>query len=456
MPLVASTMSPDEAWQPLVPTAEQSFDRRLAAHLYRRAGFAASPDELAAAVKRGLARTVEQLLTAGQRSAAFDDDMRKFADVTLASGNPELLSGWWLHRMRHTPAPLVEKMTLFWHGHFATSAAKVRKAELMLAQNELLRRHALGNFGDLVRGIARDPAMLLYLDSATNRKVHPNENFAREVMELFCLGLGHYTERDIQQLARCFTGWEIQHEAFKFNQYQHDYGSKTVLGKTGNFDGDEGLAIILEQPATAEFLARKLVRFFVSDELELSSELVAPLAQRLREAKLTVAPVLETIFTSRLFYSDAAIGGKIRSPIELGVGTLRALDGTTNMVELAGKLRELGQMPLYPPNVKGWDGGRAWINSSTLLGRANLVRSLVHHPENRFGGRSLDAWLDARQLPSAEATVDFLADLLVAAPLPAEVRRQLVEVLDRPERPRPQAIRDMLHVLGSLPEFQLA
>ena len=145
--------------------------------------------------------------------------------------------------MRHTPAPLVEKMTLFWHGHFATSAAKVREPKLMLQQNELLRRHALGNFEPLVRGIARDPAMLLYLDSATNRKNHPNENFAREVMELFCLGVGNYTEQDIQELARCFTGWEIQHGAFKFNPYQHDYGQQDGAGQVAaTFDGDDGAA----------------------------------------------------------------------------------------------------------------------------------------------------------------------------------------------------------------------
>lgn len=449
-------LAPEEAWLPFEPTAERLFDRRLAAHLYRRAGLAATSRELDEAVKLGLLGTVKQLLAGGDRSAAFDKEMQSFAQVTLAANNPELLCGWWLHRMRHTPAPLVEKMTLFWHGHFATSAAKVRESELMLQQNDLFRRHALGSFAELVRGIARDPAMLLYLDSATNRKVHPNENFSREVMELFCLGLGNYTERDIQELARCFTGWEIQHGAFKFNQYQHDYASKTVLGKTGKFDGDEGLAIILDQPAAADFLCGKLARFFVSDNEPFTPQQIAPLAQRFRESDLNVAPVLETIFTSRLFFSEAAIGGKVRSPIELGVGLLRAMDGTTNMVQLANRLRELGQMPLYPPNVKGWDGGRVWINSSTLLGRANLVKAIVDSPETRFGGGSLDDWIQRQGPATSEATIDFLAELLVATPLVAEVRTQLVELLDRRDTPRPKSLRQMLHVLGSLPEFQLA
>ena len=438
--------TPAQAWESFQPTAEQPFDRRLAAHLYRRAGFAATSHELDEAVKLGPAAAVKRLLAVGESTAAFDEEMRRFADVTLAAGRPEPLSGWWLHRMRHTPAPLVEKLTLFWHGHFATSAAKVREPELMLRQNELLRRHALGSFRELARGIARDPAMLLYLDSATNRKNHPNENFAREVMELFCLGLGRYTERDIQELARCFTGWEIQHGKFKVNPYQHDEGTKAFLGRRGNFGGDEGLEIVLEHPATAEFLCGKLVRFFVSDEA-LPAEILAPLAQKFRAADLSLAPVLETIFTSRLFYSDAAIGRKIRSPIELGVGLLQALEGTTNMVQLATRLADLGQMPLFPPNVKGWDGGRAWINSSTLLGRSNLVRAVVEDPSTRFAGESLEAWLGKQNVTPGAAMVDFLAELLLAVPLAADVRSQLAG------SPSP---RQLVHLLGSLPESQLA
>jgi uncharacterized protein (DUF1800 family) len=451
-----ANLSPEEAWLPFEPGRAQPFDRRLAAHLYRRAGFAASSRELDEAVQLGPQAVVQKLLNAEKDSSAFDDEMRKFAELTLAANNPERLTSWWLHRMRHTPAPLLEKATLFWHGHFATSAAKVREARLMFRQNELLRQHALGDFRALVRGIARDPAMLLYLDSATNRKVHPNENFSREVMELFCLGVGKYSEQDIQQLARCFTGWEIQHGEFKFNSYQHDYGNKTVLGKTGPFDGDEGLEIILQQPAAAEFICAKFVQFFVADEPELPAEHIAPLAQRFRASGLTVAPVLETILTSRLFYSAASLGRKIRSPVELGVGLLRALEATANLVQLANRLRELGQIPLFPPNVKGWNGGRTWIDSSSLLGRANLVRAIVESPETRFGGGTLDEYLDRFDLQTSAAIVDWLSELLVAAPLAPEVRSQLIERAGRSDVPRPTAVKQLLHVLGSLPEFQLA
>ncbi len=449
-----SDFTPETAWRAFEPSAKRPFDRRAAAHLYRRAGFGAPSSQLDAAVKLGPQGTVKALLKPDD-TAAFDKEMHQFAQVTLAANNPELLAGWWLHRMRHSPAPLVEKMTFFWHGHFATSAAKIKEPELLLRQNEMLREHAHGDFGAMVRGIARDPAMLLYLDSATNRKVHPNENFAREVMELFCLGIGHYTERDIQELARCFTGWEIQYGQFKFNQYQHDYGSKTVLGKSGKFDGDEGLAVILAQPATPEFICGKLARFLLTDDEPLSPELIAPLAKKFREADLHVAPVLEMLFTSELFYSEAIVGKKIRSPVELGVGLLRSLDGTANMVQLGQRLRELGQVPLYPPNVKGWDGGRAWINSSTLLGRSNLVRAIVENPEARFAGGSLSQSLEQHHLASSDATVDFLAELLVAVPLDVAVRQQLVQTLDQMGVGRSQSLQQTLQLLGSLPEFQL-
>ena len=441
MPRNLAELTPQTAWLPL--EAAPAFDRRMAAHLFRRAGFCASRRELDEAVAAGLTATVKRLLTAGERSSAFDEEMRKFAEVALAAGNPQSLAGWWLHRLRHTPAPLVEKMTLFWHGHFATSAAKVRDARLLYDQNELFRRHALGNFRPLVRGIARDPAMLLYLDSATNRKNHPNENFAREVMELFCLGIGRYSERDIRELARCFTGWEILHGKFTFNTYQHDYGTKSLLGQSGPFDGDDGLRVILEQPACAEFLCGKLVRYFVTDE-DLPAEWIAPLAQQFRESDLAIAPVLETIFTSRLFYSERAIGQKVRGPVELGVGLLRALEINTNMIQLAERLRELGQLVFFPPNVKGWPGGKNWIDSSALLGRANLVRALADNiPPRSAGG------------PASAEQVDQLAELLLAVAPPAEVRAGLIAQLDQAGG-KPAALRQAVSVLGALPEFQLS
>lgn len=445
-------LSPATAWQPHDFTAAP-LDLRSAAHLFRRAGFAANRQELSAAVEAGGQATIRRLLTPVANAAAFDAQMDSVAKLTLAAGSPVALSGWWLHRMRFTPAPLVEKTTLFWHGHFAASAAKVTDGELIYRQNQLFRRHALGSFADLVRGVSRDAAMLIYLDSKTNRKNHPNENFAREVMELFCLGLGAYTERDIQELARCFTGWELLDDQFTFNQHQHDFGAKTVLGKTGAFDGNDGLQIILDHPATARFICRKLVRFFATDD-DLPDDWIAPLADTFRASRLQIAPVVEQIISSRFFFSELAIARKIRSPVELAVGWLRALESGANFVELTGKLGELGQQVFFPPNVKGWAGGRAWIDSSTLLGRANLMRALVENPSARYGGATLLQYLQRFQAHEGAPLVKFLSDLLLAAPLPEEVQRQLVQAAAAGAA-RPQALRQTLALFGSLPELQL-
>ena len=454
MPLDQNPLPPEEAWLPFEPTSAQPFGRREAAHLFRRAGFAANSRELDETVKLGPKEAAKKLVAANE--GEFAGKMHSFAQTVLATNNSQTLAAWWLHRMLHTPAPLLEKTTLFWHSHFASSSAKVTDTRLMFNQNELLRRYALGKFEPLVLGIARDPAMLIYLDSATNRKTRPNENFAREVMELFVLGIGNYTEKDIQELARCFTGWEIQYGAFKFNRYQHDYGTKTVVGKSGNFDGGDSVKVLLEQPAAARFLCGKLARYFITDESDLSPELIEPLAQELRESDYTFAPVLETLLTSRLFYSSASLGKKVRSPVELGIGLLRSLEATAGLPQIAEQIRELGQMPLFPPNVKGWPGGMAWINSSTLLGRANFVRQLVQDNDTLFGGVTLEAYIDKLGWKTADQVVDNLSELLLAVPLPKDVRSQLVAQIERGNEGRLTKLKKTIHTLGSLPEFQMA
>jgi uncharacterized protein (DUF1800 family) len=454
MPLNQKPLPPEEAWLPFEPTAAQPFGRREAAHLYRRAGFGANSRELDETVKLGPKEAAKKLVEASE--GEFAGKMHTFAQTVLATNNSQTLAAWWLHRMLHTPAPLLEKTTLFWHSHFASSSAKVKETRLMFNQNELLRRYALGKFEPLVLGIARDPAMLIYLDSATNRKTHPNENFAREVMELFVLGIGNYTEKDIQEVARCFTGWEIQYGEFKFNRYQHDFGSKTVLGKSGNFDGGDSVKVLLEQPAAARFLCGKLARYFITDESDLSPEMIEPLAQKLRASDYTFAPVLEMLLASRLFYSQASVGKKVRSPVELGIGILRSLEATAGLPQIAEQIRELGQMPLFPPNVKGWPGGLAWINSSTLLGRANFVRQLVQDGNTLFGGVTLEAYIDKLGWKTADQVVDGLSELLLAVPLPKDVRSQLVAQIEGGNEIRLNKLKKTVHTLGSLPEFQMA
>jgi len=449
-------VDPEWAWSPFSPDPQLPWTRPLAAHLYRRAGFAATSAELDEALSRQPTEVVQSLMQPGRESARYEEEIDDLARANLATGDPKKMSAWWLYRMMTTPAQLQEKATLFWHGHFATGAEKVQDVDLVYGQYQLLRQHATGDFGTLLHAISRDPAMLIYLDSATNRKSHPNENYAREIMELFALGEGAYSEQDIRELARCFTGWEVRRGKFRFNRYQHDFGEKTVLGVTGELSGDDGVDVVLAQPAAAQFIVKKLIRFYVCDEPDASDELTAPLASEFRENGLQVGPIIQRILSSNLFFSQHSRGRKVRSPIELGVGFLRALDGTTGIYELADGMAQIGQELFYPPNVKGWDGGRTWINSSTLLGRANLIRGLLDRDTTRFAGGSLEELTEQAGLRKSQEIVDWLTGLLLAVEVPAPVRARVTDLLESGEGDRESRLRNAVTVLCTLPEFQLA
>lgn len=286
------------------------------------------------------------------------------------------LRAWWLRRMVATPTPLTERMTLFWHGLFATSLRKVNHQNLIYRQHELFRRQALGNYRTLLHAIARDPAMLWYLDGRGSRKQAPNENFARELLELFTLGEGHYSEQDIKEAARAFTGWVLDGEdEAQFRPERHDDGEKHFLGENGNFDGDAIIDIVLRQPRAAEFIVGRLWMEFISPEPDAA--VVQRLAQAFRR-DYEIAPLLQALFQEPAFSAAASRGRLIKSPVELVVGSLRMLglqpDEDAAMVSACGTM---GQALFDPPNVKGWPGGDAWINSSTLLARRRYVERLA-------------------------------------------------------------------------------
>ena len=446
-----SPIDPTWAWAPFESTSSIPFDRRRAAHLYRRGGFGATRQQLDAAVAAGPRKAVQQLLNAEE-----SDQERELAEhlvaAALAGGSIESGAAAWLHRMLTSPAQAREKLTLFWHGHFATGADKVTDLQLMQGQNRVLREHALGDFRELAQKISKDPAMLIYLDSATNRKSHPNENYARELMELFCLGEGNYTEDDVLELARCFTGWGVKRRRYKFNPYQHDEGVKRILGEQGPFSGEEAVDLVLKQDAVGTFIAGKLVKFLVMDEPTLSREQLEPLAQTFRASGLQILPLVEQILASNLFYSDHAIGKKIRSPVELAVGVMRCLEGSANALQLCNRLKDVGHGLYYPPNVKGWDGGRAWINTSTLLGRTNLMGELLRDKATRFDRGTIGEFASQAGIRRPDEAIDWWNGLILAVPLDEQFQSRLEQLADRADN---EGLQRMLHALTALPQCQL-
>jgi uncharacterized protein (DUF1800 family) len=375
-----------------VATAAAPLGPDNARHLLNRAGFGASLAEVETFARLTRAQATERLLTVKGNVLPAPDWVREpyFAPGRLREMDAETrtrlqaerversfaLREWWLRQMLTTPDPLHERMTLFWHNHFVSSLQKVQLPQMMYRQNVLLREHALGNFGKLLHAVARDPAMLRYLDSASNRKGRPNENFARELMELFTLGEGHYTEQDVKEVARAFTGWSLGPEGeFMFRPALHDDGPKTVFGREGRFGGGEVLDLLLERPETATLIARKLWIEFVSPQ-PVPAE-VSRIAAALRSSGYDIRAALRVLFNADAFYAPANRGVLIKSPVDLVVGTLRQFEfEVPDVLPFVFATGQFGQVLFAPPNVKGWPGGELWINATTLLQRKQLLDTL--------------------------------------------------------------------------------
>ncbi len=428
------------AWQnDLTPIGAADWNYDFAAHLLERAGFGGTPEEIQALAAMTPAQAIARLVrfegTDTSHMPPFDEsgihdpglepfppsrpavtDLAKEKGEALGikvkpTGNRRLqpvvdeffywlrasaletnrVAYWWANRMLTSPRPLQEKMALFWHGHFASNEAKVRDYRKLLAQLQLFEKQGTGNFRDLTVAVAQDPAMLSFLDAGVNVKGASNENFAREIMELFTMGVGHYTEQDIREAARAFTGWNYADVKFVVNKDQHDDGEKTFLGKTGRFDGVDIIDIIMQQPATADFIAGEIYRYFVRENL--SPELQKELGAVLRQSHYEIDPLLEKIFLSRDFYSPASVGTEIESPVELVVSTYKKLGLTSipGVPDFNSVTGGLGQQLFAPPTVAGWAGGQSWITPGLLLERGNFVRDLLFPsisflPPDRYTG----------------------------------------------------------------------
>ena len=411
----------------LRPLPEDRFGYWEACHLLNRAGFGATPQETRKVADLGLEEAVKYVVR--QQGAAADEAvtaagfdgniMRPYTDAERqayrraqemqdeatverfrrqrqarqADDRRQLreVQRWWFERLVATDRPLIEKMTLFWHGHFATSYRGTENSYHLYMQNQLFRRHALGSFAELCQQIIRDPAMLAYLNNDNSRSRAPNENLARELMELFTLGEGNgYAERDIKEGARALTGYTFDHNEFIFRNQWHDTGSKRILGAAGNHNGDDFVKLILNRPEASQFICLKLYRYFVNDLPDGpdrdTQRYILALASEFRRSGYSIASVLEQLFSSAHFYEPANVRSQIKSPIMLAVGSCRMLGlPVPNIDTLLDASALMGQNLFLPPSVKGWEGGRSWINTSTLFVRQNL---LVHLLTGAMPGQS--------------------------------------------------------------------
>jgi uncharacterized protein (DUF1800 family) len=451
-----------DPWAPYHPSAEAPWNVRRVAHLHHRAGFAPLPEEMQRDLADGPQASIDRLLAGKSRLGVpheLESMSRLLAERAVASGDPSRLKAWWVYRMLLGPDPLGERLTLLWHNHFATSNAKVGDLAGMHRQNELFRTLGRKRFGELLTAVVCDPALLIYLDAQANRKAHPNENLARELMELFTLGIGPYTETDVKQAARALTGWSVDEDGqFCRRPQDHDPGQKTILGKKGKWNGEDLVRQLVEHPATAERLAERLCSLFLG-EGAASREEVAALARGLRDRQLDIGWAVATILRSQTFFSDSHIGNRVVGPVEYVVNAARALemlDPAPSTLVLADWAARLGQDLFYPPNVGGWPGGRAWITTRAVIGRANYAAALVGG--EKVGRPPFDALAFARRHGKGDSFDDLLTffgeQFLGAPPTPA-LRKRLVAVLQPGAAAGAETARRAVAILLASPEAQL-
>jgi uncharacterized protein (DUF1800 family) len=455
----ANDWDPKGAWAPYAPGDEAPWTLRRVVHLHRRAGFAATWGELQRDLRDGPGQSIDRLLH-GQAREEVPDVFRSVADqLAETAGDPPRLKAWWIYRMYWGPDPLGERLTLLWHNHFATSNAKVNDLGAMRRQNEIFRKLGRGPFGALLLAVVHDPALLIWLDAPANRKGRPNENLARELMELFTLGVGHYTETDVKEAARALTGWRVANDAFREWLPEHDDGEKTLLGRKGRWKGDDLVRILLEHPATSRRLAGRLGEWLMGEDAVGAAALDA-LAAGLRKHDLDIGWAVETVLRSRAFFAEANLGNRVLGPVEFLVGTARALerfDPPPSSLVLGEWAARLGQDLFYPPNVGGWAGGRTWLTTQAIIGRANYAAALV---EGQLSARPapLDGITLAKRHGRGRGLEDLLAfsgELLTGAPpSPAWMKRLLTALGPRAPVDADTA-RAAVALIVASPEMQL-
>jgi len=467
-------------------------DMTLMAHLLRRAGFGATRDDLEAYVAKGYEAVVEELLHPSDPQAMPEDIIRRYHVDQSELRQLDAAGANWLYRMITTKCPLEEKIALFWHSLFATGYAKLNQARALLNQIDMFRRYGLGRFDTLLVELSKDPAMIIWLDNNNNHKGSINENYGRELLELFSMGIGNYTEEDIQECARAFTGWTLGNAEymavraskdsiwpygriawhFEYRDGDHDDGEKTFLGETDRFNGEQIIDIVARQEATARFISRRLFQFFAADEIDAHSEqTIQEMMQSYFDSGYEIRTVLRTLFLSDYFTSEQARYARVKGPVELVVGAIRLAGSyrtpTLGAHQLAYQTFYMGQGLLQPPSVEGWHEGLEWVDSGSLLERINFIAKELSNVQNS-GVRAIIARLAAENggtlMP--EQLVDRCLDLVGPLSVHDDTRAALVEfaAMDgalqlkghRPGDPSERRVGNMLRMIASTREFQLA
>jgi len=431
----------DDDLRPFEPDGDRPWNRATAAHLLQRIGFAPAAEEVDRAVAEGVRATVDRIVDASHDSPAHDE-LDALGERLAGRNDINALRGWWLLRMCRTERPLHARLSAFWHNHFATSNQKVNSAKLMYEQLRILESHAVGKFEDMLLAIARDPAMIIWLDGNDNLKGRPNENFARELFELFGLGVGNYTERDIKEAARAFTGWHQRDGRFRFFPLEHDEGEKEVFGRRGNFNGEEIIRLVIEHDACARFISTKLLREVLCPDPP--STLVEALAARLRKSDYDIRETLRTLFASAAMFDPRWRSARIKSPVEYVIGMSRSLGIEVPASSLAEAVSGMGQRLFEPPSVKGWDGHRAWLNSTTMLVRLNAATAAAERAAPILAQRGFNSANEARQ---------FCIDLCLDGALP-ESLHSIVNAIEGATMN--ETIQRTLEAILAAPEYQMA
>jgi uncharacterized protein (DUF1800 family) len=461
----------DGVWAPYRPDDDAPWDLQRVVHLHRRAAFGATWSEIQRDLKGDPKDAIDRILGADLRREGVPHDFARLADVignaAARSNDPNRLKAAWLYWIYFTPDPLAERLALMWHNHFATSNQKVLNLGLMKRQNDTFRRYARAPFGELLPAMLRDPALLVWLDSPQNRRTSPNENLGRELMELFTLGIGHYTEADVKEAARALTGWGIRPGDSEnagitmveiFNG--RDEGDKVVLGRRGNWGTDDLAKILLEEPATARRLAWRLCEQFMG-ERAVDDAAIDELANALREHDLDINWAVETILRSRAFFAAANLGTRVTDPVEFIAAPTRAVewfDPPPSTLAMAEWVTRVGQDLFYPPNVGGWTGGRAWLTSRGIIARANFATALVQGELSTESEPLNLAALATRHGRGADLreAVGFFADLLLGGRLSPAALDDLTNRAESAHAPAAETLRRAVAVMLALPEAQLS